>query len=126
MNELLYDEYMPMVAELITALLIWLVIIGSIVSPELKTYAAQLIALLFLFYLLLRLIQKGVKKREKRKSGEDEETLLFLSTYLKPKLDDLKELSGHSENQPLLEKQLDIIKHEVETYLQAKEKEAQE
>jgi hypothetical protein len=116
---------MTLLPQLLIAILIWAVMLGTFISPELKMYSAQLVALLLLFYIIIHHIQGKVKKKEVVKAQEDEETLLFLSTYLKPKLRDLCELSPLEENRTLLEKQLQIVSREVERYLELKEKEVE-
>lgn len=112
--------------QLLIAAAIWIVIILSLVSPELKTYSAQLIALLLLFYIIVHHWAGKWHQREVTKLKEDEESLLFLSTYLKPKLQDLCDLNLMEENRPLLQKQLELVKREVERYLELKEKEVAE
>lgn len=112
---------MGILPQLITALLIWLVIIGTFLSPELKAYAAQLIALLLLFYIVFMHMAKQWKKQEQKEGAHEEDTLLFLSTFVKPKLEHMQELVEHEENRPLVEKQLDVLEHEIEAYLEEQE-----
>src|SRR5258708_6277885 len=114
---------MSVMPQIVIALLIWLVVIGTFVSPELKIYSAQLIALLLLFYIILKHLQDRFRKKEVRQARTDEDTLLFLSTYLKPKLEALQDLTHHEENRELLQKQLELVSREVERYLEDKEKE---
>lgn len=114
---------MSFLPQLFIALLIWLIVIGTLISPELKTYSAQLIALLLLFYIILKHLQDLFRKKEVVKAKEDEQTLLFLSTYLKPKISSLVDLTDHEENQTILQKQLQLLEREVEKYLEEKEQE---
>ncbi|SRR5258708_2377654 len=113
---------MSVLPQLFIALLIWLVVIGTFISPELKTYSAQLIALLLLFYIVLKHLQDRFRKKEAVQALEDEETLLFLSTYLKPKISSLVDLTQHEENREILKKQLELVERELEKYLEDKEK----
>lgn len=114
---------MSFLPQFFIAILIWLIVIGTFISPDLKMYSAQLIALLLLFYIILKHLQDRFRKKETIKARDDEETLLFLSTYLKPKISSLVDLTQHEENQDLLKKQLQLVEREVEKYLEEKEQE---
>lgn len=111
---------MGIVPQLTVALLIWLVILGSLLDPQLQTYSAQLIALLLLFYILLKHILDIQHKKVLLQAKEDEQTLLFLSTYLKPKLASLIELTMHEENKILIQKQLEMVVNEINRLLKEK------
>lgn len=111
--------------QIITVILIFLVILGTFISPELRTYGTQLIALLLIFYFVLDSIAKKRRRELVLKAVEDEETLLFLSTFLKPKLEGLIDLTHHEENLEVIKKQLQLTKREVDRFLEEKEREAQ-
>jgi hypothetical protein len=108
-------------AQLLTALLIWAVLLGSVVSPELKLYAAQLLALLVLFYVVLSHFRERAKLAQKKQGRKDEDQLLFLSTYLKPKLEYLVEAAPEETNRELVSKQLEILTNELTQYLDQQE-----
>jgi hypothetical protein len=109
---------MSILPQAIIALLIWIVLLGTFISPELSTYATQLIALLLVFYIVVKHIRDRVEKKEGIRRVRDEKTLLFLSTYLHPKLQDLIDLTNHEENRLVLGKQLELIDQEVSSYLE--------
>lgn len=102
-----------------------LIVLGTLVVPELRTYGTQLLALLLIFYFVLDGLRKRQRRVEVRRAVEDEETLLFLSTYLKPKLTSLIDLTHSEDNLELLRKQLQLTEREVESFLKEKEKETQ-
>lgn len=120
-----YADSMSILPQVFITFLIFLVILGTLISPELKYYSAQLIALLLLFYIVLKHLGDHARTRELRKARSDEDTLLFLSTYLKPKLEHLMDLTHHEENRDIIQKQLALMKREVERYLEEKEKEVE-
>lgn len=111
---------MGIVPQLTVALLIWLVILGSFIDPQLQTYSAQLIALLLLFYIMFKHVLDTQRKQVILQAKEDEQTLLFLSTYLKPKLASLIELTMHEENKILIQKQLEMVVNEINRLLKEK------
>lgn len=116
-------DTMTSLPQFIIAVMIFLVIVGTLLFPELATYGTQLIALLLVFYFILNFVAKKQQRKEVIKAREDEETLLFLTTFLKPKLEDLVDLTHREENLELLKKQIQLTQREVERFLEEKEKE---
>lgn len=113
-------------AQLILFGLMLVVVVGSLINPTLQSFGTQFMALLLLFYLLLQKIREGQKRKQIVRRVHDEETLLFLTTYLKPKLEDLIELVDREDNLELIKKQLQLTEREVDHFLEEKEKETQE
>lgn len=99
---------------------------GTLVDPALRAYGTQVLALLAVFYLILESVGKKHRRATAIKKVEDEETLLFLTTYLKPKLADLIDLVSHEENTEVVKKHLQLAEREVDDFLMAKEKESDE
>ncbi len=114
---------MRFLPQLVIVVLIWLVLLGTFVSPDLRTYSTQLISLLLLFYIVVKHIDDRNQKKERKHARHDEDTLLFLTTYLKPKLTSLIDLTSHEENIDVLRKQLELTENEVTRFLEDKEKE---
>lgn len=106
--------------------MIILIVLGTLISPELNTYSTQLIALLLIFYFVFDRIAKNKRKNEAIKATQDEETLMFISTYMKPKLEDLIDLVEREENQIIVKKQLELTKLEVDKFLKQKESESEQ
>lgn len=122
-SSMLDTETMSVIPQILIAILIWLIIMGSFVNPDLRTYSTQLIALLLVFYIILQHVQSYMKKKEIKNAARGEDTVLFLSTYVKPKLEECCEDVSRSENRPMVEKKLEIVINEIENFLKDEEKE---
>lgn len=110
-------------AQILVLGLIFLVVLGSFAVAELRTYSTQLIALLLIFYFILEHLRKRQRRVQAVRNIEDEETLLFLTTYLKPKLESLIDISLNEDNLELVRKQLELTAREVDQFLEEKERE---
>ncbi len=108
---------MRLLPQIIIALLIWLIVIGTIFNPELRTYSTQLIALLVTFYIVLKHLIDREQKEEKKVEAHTEEELLFLATYVKPKVERISEIVENDENHDIAIKQLALLKREIENYI---------
>lgn len=100
-----------MIIQLLLALFIILIAIGALISPELGTYALQLIALIALFSIAVRRLQKKEQQTELTVAKKDEQTLLFLTTEMKPALEKMKNQDADAPTpQELLQKVDSYIK----------------
>jgi hypothetical protein len=57
------------------------------------------------------------QKEEKKVEAHTEEELLFLTTYVKPKVERISEIVENDENHDIAIKQLALLKREIENYL---------
>lgn len=80
-----------MLIQFFLGLLVLLIALGALVSPELGTFALQLIALITLFSFVVRRLQKKEQQIENQETKKDEDTLLFLTTEMKPGLERMRD-----------------------------------
>lgn len=83
------------------------------------------IATLLSFPILLPLLLSAklhhdeMKEQETRSAVEEEQTVLFLSTFLKPKMQHLAHLSNFiRENEKIIRKQIELIQEEIDAFIE--------
>ncbi|HSW90045.1 MAG TPA: hypothetical protein VLH19_04195 [Patescibacteria group bacterium] len=75
-------------ATLLLTILTVVIALGALIFPQLQSYALQIIALIAIFTILLRHIGLEEKKHEGLQAKKEEQSLLFLTTKVKPMLEE--------------------------------------